>query len=83
MVEQVDHKKFLTLPKVCQGDSIKRAKRYLAKLNTLPDTFCLLCLMETPLADILAEDSCLDNPTPKIGELLYPTYSVIPFKARE
>lgn len=39
--------------------------------------------METPLADILAEDSRLDNPAPKIWELLYPTYSVIPFIARE
>ena len=42
------------------------ARRYLSKLNTLPDTFCLLCLMETPLVDILAADACLDIPTPYI-----------------
>ena len=66
MVKRVDHKSFLTLPKVCQGDSIKRARRYLAKLNTLPDTFSLICLMETPLFDILADDSCLDNPPPPL-----------------
>ena len=58
------------------------ARRYLAKLNTLPDTFCLLCLMETPLADILAEDSCLDNPTPVYDYLtiiIYYFFFVIPF----
>ena len=59
------------------------ASRYLAKLNTLPDTSWLLCLMETPLTDILAEDSCFDNPTPKVGKSLYPIYPVIPFKACE
>ena len=40
------------------------ARRYLAKLNTLPDTFCLRCSIETPLSDILAVDSCSDNPAP-------------------
>ena len=43
------------------------ASRYLAKLNTLPDTSWLLCLMETPLTDILAEDSSFDTPTLKLG----------------
>ena len=41
VVKRVDHKSFLTLPKVCQGDSINHWQKYLAKLNTLPDTFCL------------------------------------------
>ena len=59
------------------------ASRCLAKLNTLPDTSWLLCSMETPLTDILAEDSSFDNPTPKVGKSLYPTYPVIPFKACE
>ena len=57
-------------------------RRYLAKLNTSPDTFSLLCLMETPLSDILADDSCLDNPA-HLYKLLYKTFSVISFKARE
>ena len=39
------------------------ASRYLAKLNTLPETSWLLCSMETPLSDILAEDSSFDTPT--------------------
>ena len=31
MVEQVDHKRFLALPKVCQGDSIKRCQKVFGK----------------------------------------------------
>ena len=31
VVEQVNHKRFLTLPKVCQGDSIKRRQKVFGK----------------------------------------------------
>ena len=71
------------MPKVCHGDSIKRCQKVFGKTKHFARYVLSLCLMETPLADILAEDSCLDNPTPKICYLLYSTYSVIPFKARE
>jgi hypothetical protein len=39
--------------------------------------------METPLVDILAEDSCLGIPTPSFYNMLYMTFPVISFKARE
>ena len=39
-------------------------------------------MMETPLIDILAEDACLDKPAHHY-KLLYKTFSVISFKARE
>ena len=54
------------------------ARRYLAKLNTLPDTFCLLCSMETPLSDILAEDSSLDKPT----QDFYITWHILSFHSK-
>ena len=75
MVKRVDHKIFSLCQRYVKETLSIIDRRYLAKLNTLPDTFSLLCSMETPLSDILADDSCLDNPA-HLYKLLYKTFSV-------